>query len=241
MRKDNFLQLGKNCEGFKILDKDFAYSPKNITADTLWNLWDIAVKFGYYIQKGIVFRSDPLSVELYDFRHAGGVAALFIARINVSKNPFANGIYRFTLKNSVRVAWDKNFPVSIVRMIMAEADLEAMADGYIQNNMRMEIIESVKTKKKKLFVKKIFFKSGSVYVLPPDTDDEVALSCFDRPELLDIINISQSIHVVCLKTEKSVLLNVFRVKIIKLKEMGVSYQDINKMSFEEIIALSKKT
>ena len=126
-------------------------------------------------------------------------------------------------------------------MIMAEADLEAMADGYFVGDKRGLMMDSMQTnEKKKLLVQNVFDKSGCVYVVPQEFDPEFALSCFDRPEILAIISVTPRVRVICLKIERRVLESEFLNKLEKLKAMGYSAQIIESMTFEEIILLKKK-
>lgn len=238
MRKDGFLEIGKNKDGFEVIPRNLGLCPKNLTADTLWNLWDMAVKFGYFIEKGLAFKALPLYIEIYGFRKARGAATFFVARFNGKRFPLENDADTFVLENGIRVSWDKTLTVSDVKMVMAEVDLLALSDGFIQNNERKIIIESIKPKNK-LIVKNIFDKSGAVYVVPPDIDPDIALTHFDHPELLGVIHISKKVHVICLTKEIQTLLTIFHGKITKLMGMGVPLDEIENMSFEEIVRLKK--
>lgn len=92
-----------------------------------------------------------------------------------------------------------------------------------------------------LEIQKNFTISGDVYVIPPNVDNQIALLYFDHPELLDIIEISRRVHIICLRKEKGILIKVFNGKITRLKEMGISDEIIDTMSYKEIIALKKKS
>ncbi|KKQ56292.1 MAG: hypothetical protein US74_C0016G0016 [Parcubacteria group bacterium GW2011_GWA2_38_13] len=88
-------------------------------------------------------------------------------------------------------------------------------------------------------VQKIFATSGSVYVVPPNTDKNQTLSKFDHPEFLDLIDITKNVCVICRKQEHGILLSLFNGKIRRLIEMGMSLDVIDTMSFEDVIALKK--
>ena len=111
MKKNSFLELGERKSGFEIISIDWDSTPKNLTPDTLWNLWDITIKFGLILNDAIVFKAVPLYVEAYDFRTKKGVASLFVTRFSETRNPFENDAYTFTLTNKIRVSWDKTMKV----------------------------------------------------------------------------------------------------------------------------------
>lgn len=236
MGKQNFLELEEDLGGFEIIDPQSAQS--GLTAQILWDLWDIGAKFGRLDQKGIRFKMEPMLLELYDYRgnKKGGSAGLFVAKIRPSMLT-DEGTLLFQLKNNISIIWDRGFSVPDILRIIAEIDKIAQSRGQKTEGKRIILFEEERLKTARLSVE--LLRGGGVVPVLPDTSIEDALSVFDHPELLDIID-EGSLKLLCLKSEKQGILKKRAERIEKVSEMGITAEDIDKMSMQDILELRKK-
>lgn len=128
MNKESFLEVGKEINGFEILEAE--NGPEGLTGQLLWDLWDIGVKFGSFFEKGIGFKAPPLVMELYDFRDNGinGSLGFIIGKCRPSYST-DEGVSFIELKNGIQVIWDNGFTVDDVHDIVKKIDIFALSQG----------------------------------------------------------------------------------------------------------------
>jgi hypothetical protein len=238
MNKSSFISLAEQIEGFEIINKENA--PANLTPQILWDLWDIGAKFGTIDKKCILFKQTPLYMELYDHRgnKLGGCAGFVVAKARES-SLMNEGVYLFELRNGMYVIWDKGFSISDAQNTIKEIDEFAVSEGDKVNDKRIALFEDEQATDSKFSVVDIFREKDAVMPIFPDMDPQQVLNDFDHPELLDIIEIGD-LKSICLKSEKKKILKDRAAKIRKLKGMGITVEDIAKMSAKEILTLREK-
>ena len=140
--KDPFLKLGEDREGFDVSVVKIGKSPEWLTGDILWNLWDIGVKFGGPVPKGLAFRQSPITMELYNFSHTGGGAKDGFAVFKIEEDqPIAHMGMSVMLEliNGMVVVFDGLLTFEEVTDIIQAIDEEATKRGKIKDGKRITI------------------------------------------------------------------------------------------------------
>ncbi len=141
MRKEDFLELGKDVRGFEILDPNKA--PPGLTRETLFDLWDIGVKWGQLTKKGIGFKAnheeiDNLQIELFMFEGngAGGKNGMVVT----NTSPFGSPCF-LELKNGILVMWNGIFSPEKAQERIREIDEMSESIDEKKDGIRIMIHE----------------------------------------------------------------------------------------------------
>lgn len=140
--REGFLRLGEDRAGFEIVSVRIGLLPEELTANLLWELWDIGSKFGRPSPKGLVFFQPPISIELYHFsdRGDGGIDGFAVFEAKKSGVIPMMGIpVLLGLKNGMTVMWDSNIIVREVIEVIPRIDEHAEESGFRKDGIRYSI------------------------------------------------------------------------------------------------------
>ncbi len=236
MTKHDFLRLGQSVEGFTAVNPDSV--PPGLTPVVLWDLWDMGVKFGQWVPKGIGFKTCDLMLEMYNFRQRGGSGSdgFTVGRVRES-GIMDDGVFFFQLRNGMHIMWDKGFSVVEVQMVIKMTDEVAEAVGEKVGSTRTVLLEMLK-EKPKIKVAEFFRDPNGVMPVMPDLDIDDVLADFDHPELLDY-TIFGPLKLVCLKSEMTAIARDQEKKISILDRLGLTLDDVGDMPADRLIGLKR--
>jgi hypothetical protein len=138
--REEFLKIGENIGGFKIdPNRSLPNMPEGVSAEMLWDLWDIGVKFGKEENSRLIeFKSAYLVLDLYDFRRngAGWVAGLSIRKpiVCTIEN---DAVFMFQLANDLIVTLNKRISAEIISQAIKDIDAIAKLRCRIKNSVRI--------------------------------------------------------------------------------------------------------
>lgn len=140
INREQLLQMGKNVWPFSIV-KGFN-DLLDLTAFDLWQLYDIALKFGepkfdFFGKPGIFFSHFELAIELYNFldNGIGGGVGFMVGKVRPSRIT-ENGSFMLTLMNDIDVIWDRGHTTDDARRKIYEIDRIAYAQNLIVGGQR---------------------------------------------------------------------------------------------------------
>lgn len=117
----------------------------DLTPRNLWDLCDIAVRFGdldcdAFGKPGVFFAHRHLRIEVYNFigNGAGGAAGMMIGKHRPGSKfqSTEEGSYFPSLLNGMHVIWDRGHTVREVQFLLYEIDKISYAHGHVVGGRR---------------------------------------------------------------------------------------------------------
>ncbi len=117
--------------------------PEGMTSEILWNIWDIGLKFGQQIPKGLGFKMTfgeiSLLIELYGFRgnDVGGKDGFVVSRLNGTKFSTVESPIYVELSNNLNLMWSKKITSYDALRCIEEIDRIAIKNGDMKDGIRI--------------------------------------------------------------------------------------------------------
>ena len=132
--KEMFFAIQADKAGFEVIRAVVGEVPRGLTAELLWDLWDICVKFGQPSEQTLGFRFGEsglvMSAHNAAQRCEGGVNGLSIAKASCQRFANISNPTLLELRNGMNVLWDGALdPASVAMMIGRSTGLRSNAAG----------------------------------------------------------------------------------------------------------------
>ncbi len=215
---------------------------KGLTADLLWNIWDIVTNFGTL----------DIPNQRVDFRHElkSGEKVGISASIKggpdfiIGKTPVFTGTLPIALKNGGVIMWDEQLSLTIAKILVAEVDALAWESGLINktNGARIKTISFKKSSAKRYRVAEVFKTRGSLMpVFPTGPSAEELINMFDEPQKLMVVNDTLfQLKSIALKADADYLERRRQIVLQLLAEQELDISDIGKIDADKIIELREE-
>lgn len=235
----------------KVSAKDFEIvkAPKelkNLTSQILYDLFDMAIKWGEPREDETVVLPALINGEGFIIMAVPESRGLFLSKKSeiLGEEMFApdKGALIVETRQKAPIIWDKRILVAEVIKRIREINEIAKEGGLINSKTGERIFwESIKNKPVKYKVSEVFRTPGYIFLVPPDISEtpEQLLQQFDQPELLQIIE-DGPLKVICLRSAKG-LFNA-RKKVLEeiMAEREITEDDIGKMDEKELMGLKRE-
>jgi hypothetical protein len=108
--------------------------PRGVSADLLWDLWDICIKWGQYREEVLVLKETPLIMGIRNV--PSNDIEFAIASTTNSGSDHQLSVTRFVVASGIAVEWDVTLDPVTVRECIRKIDDVSRDCGLMKNNIR---------------------------------------------------------------------------------------------------------